>query len=104
MGLLFCGDEPEDFVAVIEEIGERVEDLGFGDVQGVGDFQNRFPAPVQRGHVAHGHSQAINDRFASANAIKANNVGMLRLDGLGHPLASGLKDPHFFTRVQSILH
>jgi hypothetical protein len=99
MGLLFLGDESEDFVAMIEEVAQGVEDLGLGDVQGLGDLQDRFAAPVKRGHVAHGHSQPINDGLASANAIEANDVRMFRLDGLGHPIVSGVNDPRFFTSV-----
>jgi hypothetical protein len=99
MGLLFLGDEREDFVAMIEEVAEGVENLGLGNAQGLGDLQDRFAAPVQRGHVAHGHSQPINDGLASANAVGANNVRMLRLEGLGHPILSGVKDTRFFTSV-----
>jgi hypothetical protein len=60
---------------------QGVEDLGLGNPQGLGDLQDRFAAPVQRGHVAHGHAQPINDGLASANAIEANNVAVLRVDG-----------------------
>ena len=48
---------------------------------------------------AHVHSQPINDGLAAANAIEANNVGMLRLDCLGHPIVSEVKDPRFSTRL-----
>jgi hypothetical protein len=54
MGLLFRGDEREDFVAMIEEIAERVEDLSLGDTERLGDLEDRFAAPVQRNDVANG--------------------------------------------------
>ncbi len=99
MGLLFCGDEREDFVAMIEEVAQRVEDLGLGDAQRLGDLQDRFAAPVQRGHVAHGNSQPVNDGLASAYPIKANNVGMLRFDSLGHSFVSEVREERFFTSL-----
>src|SRR5262245_8475530 len=67
MGLLFLGDQPEDFVAMVEEVAERVEDLGLGDAQRLGDLQDRFAAPVQRDHVADGHPQPVDDGLAPAN-------------------------------------
>jgi hypothetical protein len=47
---------------------------------------------VQRDHVAHGNSQPVDDRLASADPVKANYVRMLRLEGLGHPSISTLND------------
>jgi hypothetical protein len=51
MGLLFLGDEREDFVPMVGEVAEGVEDLGLGDAQRLGDLQDRFAAPVQRNPV-----------------------------------------------------
>ena len=85
MGLVFLGDEREDFGAMIEEVAQRVENLGLGDAQVLGDLDDRFAAPVQRSNMACGNSEPVNDVLASANAIEPNDVGMLRLDGLGHP-------------------
>ena len=99
MGLLFLGDEHEDFSAMIEEIAQRVEDLGLGDLQVLGDLQDRFAAPMRRSDMAHGNSQPVNDGLASANAIKANDVGVLRLDRLGHLFDSGMIDPEFSTNL-----
>ena len=81
----------EDFVVMVEEVARRVEHLGFGDAQVLGDLYDRFTAPVQRGDVANGNPQPVNNGLAAANAIEANDVGMLRLDALGHPFDSGVK-------------
>ena len=69
MGLLFRGDEREDFVAMIEEIAERVADLCLGDAERLGDLEDRFATPVQRDDVAHGNSQPVDDRLPSADPI-----------------------------------
>ena len=77
MGLLFRGDQREDFVAMIEEIAERVEDLCLSDAQRFRDRDDRFATPVQCDDVAHGDSQPVDDRLPSADSIKANDVRML---------------------------
>ena len=69
MGLLFPDDEREDFVAMIEEIAERVEDLCLGDAERLGDLEDRVAAPVQRDHLAHGNSQPVDDRLPSADLV-----------------------------------
>jgi hypothetical protein len=92
MGLLFLGDEREDFVAMVEEVAQGVEDLGLGNAEGLGNLQDRFAAPVQRGHVADGHPQAVDDGLAAANAWEADDVRVLGLDGLGLAFASREKD------------
>jgi len=99
MGLLFLGDEREDFVAMIEEVAQRMEDLCLGDTQRLGNLQDRFAAPVQRDHVADGNAQPVNDGLTSAYSIEANNMGMLRLDGLGHPFVSGVKGLQLISSV-----
>ena len=42
MRLLFLGDEREDFVAMIEEVAQGVEDLGLGDAERLGDLHEWF--------------------------------------------------------------
>jgi hypothetical protein len=44
----------EGFVAVVEEVAQRVEDLA-SVMPRLGDLQDRFALPVQRDHVADGH-------------------------------------------------
>jgi len=84
MGLLFPGDQREDFVAMIEEVAERVEDLSLGDAQDLGDIENRFAALMQRDHVTDGHAQPIDHRLAAADAFQPDNVGVLGLHDFGH--------------------
>ena len=38
MGSRFLEDEREDFVAMIKEVAQRVENLGLGYAQALGDF------------------------------------------------------------------
>jgi hypothetical protein len=92
MGLLFLSDEREDFVAMVEEVTQGMEDLGLGDAQRFGNFQDRFTAPVQRDDMADGYPQPIDHGLAAANAFKPDDVRMLGLDSLGHGLASEGKD------------
>jgi hypothetical protein len=84
MGLLFPGDEREDFVAMIEEVTERVEDLSLGDAQGLGDLDNRFTALAQSHHVTDGHAQPVDHRLAAAHAFQPDDVGVLGLYRFGH--------------------
>lgn len=91
MGLLFLGDQREDFVAVVEEVAQRVEDLGLGDAQRLGDLQGRLAEPVQRDDMADRHPQPVDHGFAAADAFQPNDVRVLSPDGLGYALASGGK-------------
>jgi hypothetical protein len=91
MGLLFPGDEREDFVAMIEEVTERVEDLSLGDAQGLGDIEDRFAALMQRDHVTDCHAQPVDHRLAAADAFQTDNVGVLGLHGFGHADCSDKK-------------
>jgi len=84
MGLLFLGDEREDFVAMIEEVAKRVEDLSLGYAQGLGDIENRFAALMQRDHVTNGYAQPVDHRLAATDAFQPDNVGVLSLHGFGH--------------------
>jgi hypothetical protein len=84
MGLLFLGDQREDFIAMVEEVAQGVEDLSLGDAQRLGDLQDGFATPVQRGHVADRHPQAIDHGLAAADAREPNNVRMLGLDSFRH--------------------
>src|SRR5262245_19637352 len=93
MGLLFLGDQREDLVAVVEEVAQRVEDLGLGDAQRLGDLQDRFALPVQRDHVTDRHPQPVDHGFAAADPFDSDDVGVTRLDGLGPGLASGGNSP-----------
>jgi hypothetical protein len=79
MGLLFLGDQGQDFVAMVEEIAQRVEHLRLGYVQGLGDFDNRFPALMQCHNVADGHPQSVDHRLSAADATEANDVWMFGL-------------------------
>jgi len=88
MGLFFLGNEREDFVAMVAEVTQGVEDLRLGDSQGIRDGGNGFALLMQRDHVAHAHPQSVNHRLAAANACQANNVGVFGLYGFGHPHAS----------------
>jgi hypothetical protein len=91
MGLLFLGDEREDFVAMIEEVTKRVEDLGLGDAQSLGDIENRFAALMQRDHVTDTHAQSVDHRLAAADAFEPDYVGVLGLHGFGHADSSDKK-------------
>jgi hypothetical protein len=51
MRLLFPADSCQNLFAMIEEIAERVENLGLGDVQCLGDLQNRFASLMERNDV-----------------------------------------------------
>jgi hypothetical protein len=79
MGLLFLRDQSQDFVAMVEEITQRVEYLRFGDVQGLGNFDNRFPALMQCHNVADGHAQSVDHRLSAAEGLEANDVWMFGL-------------------------
>jgi hypothetical protein len=92
MGVLFLGDEREDFVAMIEEVAQRVEHLGLGDAQGLGNLENRFTAPVQRRNVPDRHAQPIDHGLTAADALKADDVRVLSSHGFSH--ARGSKQKH----------
>ena len=89
MGSLFLEDEREDFFAMIKEVAQRVENLGLGYAQALGNFQYRFAAPVKRGDVAHGNPQTVDDGLASANGIDAKDVRVLRNNDVCHLLSPG---------------
>ena len=84
MGLLFLSDERLNFLAVVEVVAQRVEHLGFGQVQGLGNVRDRFAALVQRGHVANRDAQAVNHRLTATNTLVSDDVRMFRLDDVGH--------------------
>src|SRR5262245_47872008 len=88
MGLLFQSNEPQDLVAVVEEVAKRVEHLGLRDAQGLSDVEDRFAALVQRNDVANRHTQAVDHRFAPADAFEAHDVWVLGLNNLGHAASS----------------
>jgi hypothetical protein len=94
MGLLFLSDKREDLLAMVEEVAEGVEDLGFGDAQRFGDIQYRFTLSVQCDHVADGHPQTVNHRLAAADAFEPDDMRIRGLDGFGHTVASEGKSPH----------
>ena len=60
MDQLFVFDQGQDFIAVIKEVTDRVVDLGFRDVQGLGDVGNRFAALLQCDDMTDCHTQAVN--------------------------------------------
>src|SRR6266536_1405187 len=73
VGLPFLSDQREDFVPVVEEIAEGVEDLSLGDPQRLGDLQDRFAAAVQGGDVADGHAQPVDHGLAAADAFEPDD-------------------------------
>jgi hypothetical protein len=84
MGQLFLGDERQDFVAMVEEVTERVENLGLGYAQSFSNLQNGFAALMQGNHVADSDAQGIDNRFAAADAREAHDVRVLALHCIGH--------------------
>ena len=48
---------------MIEEIAQAVKDLGLGNIESVGNFENRLTAQVERGDMADGNAQSIGDRL-----------------------------------------
>src|SRR6516162_5120511 len=88
MGLFFLGDQRQDFITMVEEITQRVENLRLGDAQRLGDIQDRFALPMQRHDVANGHTQAIDYRLAAADAFEANDMRMFGLHSLWHAHSS----------------
>jgi hypothetical protein len=84
MGLFFLGNEREDFIAMVEEITQRVEDLGLGNAQGLGDVEDRFALLMERDHVPDGHAQSINHRLAAADAFQPDDVRVFGLNRFGH--------------------
>ena len=81
MGLPFLGYERGDFVAMIEEIAQTVENLSFGNVQGIRDLEDGFALKVKRGDMPHRDAQSVNNRFATANPV-ASNVLQIEAYGL----------------------
>src|SRR5437867_4448020 len=77
MGVLFQRNERHDFVPMIEEIAQGVEDLGFAQTQCQGDLLNCFPALVKRSDVPDGDAQAVDDRFAPAHSFEAENMWVI---------------------------
>jgi hypothetical protein len=84
MGLLFLGDERQNFVAMIGKKTQRVKDLGFGNSQVLRDFGNWFTNLVQHGHVADGYSKAINHRLTTAKTFTADNVRVVSFYSFTH--------------------
>jgi hypothetical protein len=85
MGLLFLRHERQNLLAMVGEVAERVENLGFGDAQGRGNVGNWLPAMVKSRDVTHGHSQAVDYRLAPAQAFEPNDMWVLGLNVLRHP-------------------
>jgi hypothetical protein len=94
MGLFFLGDEREDFVAMIEEVAQGVEDLSLGQAQGLGDLQDRFATPMKRDDVTDGYLQAVDHGLAAADAFQPDDVRMPSFDSFCHALASQQKEVH----------
>jgi hypothetical protein len=94
MGLFFLGDEREDFVAMIEEVAQGVEDLSLGEAQGLGDLQDRFALSVERNDVTDANPQAVDDGLAAADAFQPDDVRMFGLDSFWHAPASPEKGVH----------
>jgi hypothetical protein len=101
MGLLFQGDQRQDFVTVIEEVTQRVENLSLGDAQRLGDVENRFAPLMQGDNVADGHPQAVNHWLTPANAFEANDVGVFGPYSIGHSDFSAIEGLPSFASVAS---
>src|SRR6516164_2157645 len=84
MGLLFLRHERQNLLAMVGEIAERVENLGFRDAQGRGNVGYWLPAMVKSCHVTHGHSQAVDYRLAAAQAFEPKDMWVLGLNALRH--------------------
>jgi hypothetical protein len=84
MGLLFLGNEGENFVAMVEEVAERVENLGLGEAQSLRDVGNGLPTLMEGGDMTNCHAQAVNDRLAAADAWEADDMWVLGLHDFGH--------------------
>src|SRR5260370_31949754 len=98
MGLLFLSDERRDFVAMVEEVTERVENLGLSQTQGLDNVGNRLAALMKGRDVADGHAQAVDYRLPAADAFEPANMRMLSLHGVGHANSSKEKNPNRFSR------
>src|SRR5262245_55996805 len=88
MGLLFPSDERHDFVAMIAEVTERVENLGLRQSQGFGALGNRLATLMKHRHVSDRDAQAVDHRLAATDAFTANDMGMLCLHGVSHGKSS----------------
>src|SRR5687767_2127006 len=80
MALLFLSDQGGDLLAVVEEVAQGMDDLGFGEVEGGRYLRDRFAQEIEGGHVPNGDAQTVNERLAAANAFPADDVGVLGLD------------------------
>jgi hypothetical protein len=92
MGLLLLSDEVQDFALVVKEIAQRMEHLGLGDPQGLGDVENGIALTVERDYVPDRDTKAVDDWFAAADAFQADDVGMFGLNGSGHGQGSGKRE------------
>jgi hypothetical protein len=84
MGLLVLSDQRLDLRPVIGEIAQSVEHLGLGQVQGLGDVWDGFVPQMQRGHVMDRDPQPVDDGFAAANAVAADDVRVVGLHKAWH--------------------
>ena len=96
MGLFFSGDQDVYFILVIEEVTEGMENLRLGEPQTLGDRTQRIPLLMQGCHVAHGNTETVNHRLATANSRQPNDVRMFSFEGRCHdslpaPLREGLR-------------
>jgi hypothetical protein len=88
MCLLFLNDQRRDFVTMVEEVTERVENLGLSQSKCFGDVRNWFAAQMKRGNVANGHPQTVNYWLAATQAFEPDNMRMVSLRRDGHEQAS----------------
>src|SRR5437764_1125524 len=88
MRLLFARDQSSDFVAMIKEVAQRVDHLGVREVEGPGYLGNRFTPKIKRGYVPHRNSQPVDDWFATANSLQADDVGVFGFHDGGHDASS----------------
>ncbi len=75
MGFFFHIDEGLDFALVIEEVAKGVENLSFGQAQGLRDFEDGFTTLMEGRHVTNSHPQAVNDRLAPQTPIRRTICG-----------------------------
>jgi hypothetical protein len=81
MGVVFQGDERQDFVSVVEEVTEGVEDLGLGEVQGLGNLEDGSPRWC---NVTTWRTATANRRLPAHLAFESNDMRVFGFHRLRH--------------------
>ena len=69
---------------MVGKIAEGMKDLCLGDSQRVSNVDDRLPALVQRRHMPHGDTQAVDDGFTTADAADLHDVRVFCFNRFGH--------------------